>query len=81
MIIGSRLSTNLLSFGDDMRCLSARVLLALAIIAIPLDAQQNAAPATPPAMPAKLAPTGPVTPNPVWEKKFQDEVKTLEATR
>src|SRR3954447_5752188 len=80
LIDGSLLRTNLLSIGDVMRRLATHTLATLLLVAIsiPLAAQQNGLPATPPAMPAKLAPTGPVTPNPVWEKKFQDEVKTLD---
>ncbi|MEO5814186.1 MAG: heme-binding domain-containing protein [Gemmatimonadaceae bacterium] len=54
------------------------ILVTVGAVSRPLDAQQNAQPTAPPAMPAKLAPSGPVGPNPAWEKKFQDEVKALD---
>ncbi len=67
-----------------MRRLPARIVTALWVTVAmsaavgPVHAQQNGSPAAPPAMPAKLAPSGPVIPNPVWEKKVQEEVKPLD---
>ena len=49
-----------------------------AAVVSPLDAQQPAAPATPPAMPAKLAPSGRVIPNALYEQKLQGEVRALD---
>ena len=48
-----------------------------AAVVSPLDAQQPAAQATPPAMPARLAPSGRVIPNTLYEQKLQGEVKAL----
>lgn len=49
-----------------------------AAVVRPLHAQQPTVSATPPAMPAKLAPSGRVIPNALYEQKLQSEVKALD---
>ena len=56
-------------------CLIA--LVAHAVVVGRLAAQQPGTSAPPPAMPAPLAPSGRVIPNPVYEQKLQSEVKAL----
>ena len=64
-------------------CVRARLLGVVATIAVgaasarPLHGQAPAQPAGPPAMPAKLAPSGLVTHDPIYEQKVQAEVTAL----
>ena len=52
--------------------------MAGAVLVAPLQAQQPGATEPPPALPAKLAPSGRVIPNALYEQKLQSEVKALD---